>query len=431
LRLLLTGAGGFLIALVASWLVSGQALGGLPSYLKYMLEISSGYSSAMASEEAGLGWQYATVLAVLVLGLYAAYATTKAWPNRRRYGLALIWALFWFSWFKEGFVRHDSIHAIWGFNGLLAGFSAFQWRSGKRSVGTICLAALVLLALAAQSQSLTGDLHPRASATAFFDDLSDYTAASKQAGFEHAGRASIRAAEPIAPGMLSKLREHTVAVFPVDLALAWAYNLRWDPMPVLQSYSAYTSGLDALDASFLRSARAPQRILYEGADPIDGRIGSFDQGETFRTMLCNYRVIDTTATLELLARIPDRCPGRSRQLAVVHANWGQTIRVPDPPRGSWIEYVGIYGTGSSGLGQLRSLFFKPTDRFVQINGGGDARLVTGTAADGLPLQVPTRLDFGGPFDLGLNATTISVIKGSGGLSGGKPLTYAFYVERIR
>jgi hypothetical protein len=148
-------------------------------------------------------------------------------------------------------------------------------------------------------------------------------------------------------------------------------------------------------------------------------------------MLCHYRVIKMTATLEVLARVADRCPGASRKLEVVHADWGQPVAVPKAPRGSWLEYVRIYGTGNSGLERVGALFFKPTDRYVEINGGAPARFMTGTATDGLPLQVPSDVDYGGPFDLGVDAKTISVTKGGGGLSGGKPISYAFYAERIR
>ena len=431
LRLALAASGGFVVALVACWLIAGQAIASLPSYIKYGLEVTSGYSGAMEADEGGLGWQYSAVLGVLILGLWAAFVTTDGWPNRRRWGMALLWSLFWFSWFKEGFVRHDGTHAIWGLDGLMAGFIAFRWKVGKRAVGVITLAAMVTVALAAQSQSLTGDLNPNASTMAFFDDLSDYTSAATQHMFEQTGRASVRASAPIERSMLSKLRGHTVAVYPIDIDLAWAYNLNWDPIPVLQAYSAYTSGLDALDASFLASPKAPQRILFEGPGTIDGRVGPFDEGQTYRAMLCHYRVIDSVGTLEVLGRVADRCPGASRSLSVVHASWGQTIHVPRSPRGNWVEFVRIYGTGTSGLGSLGGLLFKPTVRYVEINGGAPARLVTGTASDGLPLQVPPGLDYGGQFDLGVDANTISVTQGpTGEPSGVKTLTYAFYVQRI-
>jgi hypothetical protein len=430
-RLLLTAGAGFVVALVACWLLAGQALGALPSYIKYGLEVSSGYGGAMEAEQAGLGWQYAAVLGVLALGLWATVTTTREWPKRWRWGLSLIWLLFWFSWFQEGFVRHDAPHAAWSFGGLLAGFIAFRWKTGKRAVATISLAALVVITLAAGSQSLTGDLHPRSSATAFFDDISYYTSATEQHTFEQGGRANIKASMPIGRGLLAKLRGHTVAVFPFDIDLAWAYNLKWDPIPVLQSYTAYTSGLDALDASFLASSRAPQRIIYEGAVTIDGRAGPFDQGQTYRTMLCHYRMIAAKGTLEILARVADRCPGASRRLAVIHAAWGETVSVPKTPRGNWIEYVRIYGTAPAGLERLGGALFKPTERYVQLNGGGPQPFMTGTATDGLPIHVPAKLDYRKTFAVGVDAKTISVSKGTGIPSSGSPLTYTFYAERIR
>jgi len=432
LRLVLVAGAGFLVALVGCWLLAGQSLGSLPSYVKYGLEVSSGYGAAMQGDQAGLGWQYAAVLGVLALGLWAALVTTVNWPSRARFGLALIWLVLWFSWFQEGFIRHDGIHAIWGFSGLLAGFVAFRWKTGQRTVATICLVGLVLITLAAQGQSLTGDVQPVTATTAFFDDFSDYTSATKQDAFEQAGRASIKASAPIAPSVLSKLHGHTVAVFPIDVDLAWAYRMDWDPIPVLQSYTAYTSGLDALDASFLDSSKAPQRILYEGPGTIDGRVGPFDEGETYRAMFCHYRVIDSSATLEVLARIPNRCASASRQLRVIHAAWGQTIDVPKPPPGNWLEYVRIYGSGYSGLGRLGGALFKPTRRFEQISGGNPGPFISGTATDGLPVHLPPQLDYGGAFNLGVDATTISVFKGlPAKVSGGHPLTYAFYAQRIR
>ena len=53
---------------------------------------------------------------------------------------------------------------------------------------------------------------------------------------------------------LALLRGHTVAVEPYENQLAWAYRLKWRPLPVLQSYTAYTTGLDQEDASFAASA---------------------------------------------------------------------------------------------------------------------------------------------------------------------------------
>jgi hypothetical protein len=435
-RLAATAFAGFAVTMLVLWVLAGQALGGLPGYIKYGLQVSSGYSNAMDNEQAGLGWQYLAVLGVLAVGLWAAFITTADWRARARWALALIWLVLWFGWFKEGFIRHDGTHGAWGIDGLMVGFVAFRWRQGQRSMGLVCLGAVVIFALASEGQSLTGDVNPSRNSSAFFSDFKDFTSTSEQNSIQQAGRLAVRASDPIDHKMLSKLRGHTVAVYPIDLDLAWGYRLNWDPVPVLQSYTAYTTGLDALDASFLESSRAPQRILFEGDGTIDGRVAAFDQGHTIRTMLCHYQVIGTSTdvttntSLAVLAKVPDRCPGAPVRFAVVHANWGETVTVPKSPRGNWIVYARIYGTDPTGLARLGAVLYKPTDRFVEINGGGAQRFIEGTATDGLPLQIPPALDYPAPFNIGIAAKMIALTKGAGGLSGGKPLTYEFYAQRI-
>ena len=57
---------------------------------------------------------------------------------------------------------------------------------------------------------------------------------------------------------MTALAGHTLAAETLEDGITFAYpGLRWDPEPVLQSYSAYTSYLDKLDASFLSSPGRP------------------------------------------------------------------------------------------------------------------------------------------------------------------------------
>ena len=49
----------------------------------------------------------------------------------------------------------------------------------------------------------------------------------------------------------------SIAVLPLETSMIWRFRLRWSQPPVLQRYSAYTPGLDRIDASFLASKRAP------------------------------------------------------------------------------------------------------------------------------------------------------------------------------
>jgi hypothetical protein len=92
-------------------------------------------------------------------------------------------------------------------------------------------------------------------------------------------------------------------------------------------------------------------------------------------------------------------------------------------------YVRINGVGIGGLERLRAFLFKPSERFIVLN-GFEFRLVAGTAADGLPLQASRGMDYPSPFNMAVGAKTIAVRKAGQGPTGGKPITFAFYVQEF-
>lgn len=94
---------------------------------------------------------------------------------------------------------------------------------------------------------------------------------------------------PLSPEILAMLANHTVDVFPWDVALAYAYGLDWDPRPVFQSYSAYTASLDALNAAHFNSNSSPDYVIF-AAESIDGRYPLFDEPATFRSLLSKRRL---------------------------------------------------------------------------------------------------------------------------------------------
>ena len=48
---------------------------------------------------------------------------------------------------------------------------------------------------------------------------------------------------------------------PHETSLAWTYELDWQPVPVLQLYSAYTPYLDQVNTSALEGPSAPTGVL--------------------------------------------------------------------------------------------------------------------------------------------------------------------------
>ena len=164
-----------------------------------------------------------------------------------------------------------------------------------------------------------------------YDEVADLSSGARWARVQAMARYQVRATgDALHPGLVQALAGLTVAAEPWDDAVTFAYpQLRWRPEPVLQSYSAYSSYLDDLDASFLSSPRAPQRILYQ-AIALDGRDPVWDPPATMAALYCHYRQLSVSGPWQVLGLVPDRC-GRERVLRQARARFGQVIDVPVEP----------------------------------------------------------------------------------------------------
>jgi hypothetical protein len=421
-------ASGFALTLLILWLLSGQPVATLSDYFKQSEQVVSGYSSAMGLSAGEMQWQSLAAVFALLLGLGGALQTSQLAGLRTRSTVVLLWLAYWFFAFKEGFVRHDTGHTALFFQAMLAGFFAFRWRSTHRASVLVSSAAPLLLLLAANSQPLSARLDIVSNARGAGGQLHAVVIPARARRIIAQGEKSIRASEPIDGQSLRIVGHGTLAPYPYDLVLAWAYGLNWDPIPALQSYQAYTSDLDATDANFLHSAQAPEWILLGHEAGIDGRILSFDQPTTYVTILCRYRERRVTATTDLLQRSPNRCHGL-RPLGSVQVDWGQAVTVPSPPDAHSLVLARIEGVQVGGLERLRSLLFKPAERFITVN-GTQHRLIEGTAADGLPLSVAGGIDLSPPFSFVPGARTIAVLKYGQGKTGRRPITFSFFAETV-
>lgn len=427
-----------ILALLGAWAATGQEWGSLPAYARNAAQIVSGYAAAMGIDSRSLIWQYPAGLAAFTLGLIGVWKMTADGPPRRRWGIVALWLVFCFFEYKEGFVRHDEAHGAIYFVALMGGFLAIRWRLEDRALGLGLLAALLAFAIAAQpsrSRSVAFELSDNAKSA--IEQLGEAIRPSERALITAQGRRAIKLAFPIDESTLNLLRGHTVHVFPYEASVAWAYDLDWRPLPVVQSYSAYTSELDDEDAGTLNSMLAPQRILRNRAPGTDDRVLTFDEGLTTRTILCRYRELRTTDSWQTLARAADRC-GAPMPLSTVHAGWYQRVPVPAPPNDHSFVFVRIGGVAVGGLERILSLLYKPMNRVVLLD-GHPFRLVEETATDGLLLRAPAEVDFTPPFNLAPDDSTIAVGKTLedsvvgktlGSPSDEKSITFSFFTQSV-
>jgi hypothetical protein len=250
------------LSLLVGWIASGQDLGALPAYARNATQIVSGYSAAMSNEDMNLWWQFAAGSLAFAFGLLGALQMTVDGPARRRWGIVALWVAFCFFQYKEGFVRHEVPHGVIYFVGLMGGFLALRWRRGTRGylLGLGLTAILFVFAVASDDKSFIKAVDVGANASSAVSQLRQVSSPSESASITARGRRAIERAYPIDQPTLSLLRGHTVHVEPYQAAVAWVYQLDWRPLPVFQSYAAYTTTLDQQDADAVNSARAPQRI---------------------------------------------------------------------------------------------------------------------------------------------------------------------------
>ena len=412
-----------------AWVAAGQSIGNLPSYVRGSLSVATGYSSAMqlSSGRRAEDW-YAVAVAVL-LGLLFALA---ARGQSRRYKVAVLLLLAGWVWatVKEGFVRHDS-HDLTFFGLVLVAMCLARLKRSyiPLQAGVLALTAVVFCLAAG---TVPEQLHsPGATTSAFFEDIGQVFGLGGLGRAQSTARAQLLSSgDALPPVTLRLLEGHSVAVEPVQDSVLYAYpQLDWDPEPVLQGYTAYTSYLDRLNASFLASPRAPERILYEPWEVIDHRDGFLDPPATLEAMYCHYSQLPAPGPAQVLERAPDRC-GRPAEVKSVSTHFGSRVLVPSEP-GKMV--TATFSAGEPVGDQLEGVLLKPPTMSLTAWGDGTKpatfRFIPGTAGDGHVLSVPDSLGYSPAF-------TPPDIKGlelsGGGFSAGQGrVTVTFYAVPLR
>ena len=223
---------------------------------------------------------------------------------------------------------------------------------------------------------------------------------------------------------LAEVRGRTVHIWPWEAGVAWAYELDWRPLPVFQSYSAYTPDLDELNRKFLASDRAPERILRHQTAAIDGRLLQFDSPAGTVETLCRYVQVRATTGLQVLARTEDRCD----EPVTVDRHGALRRACPRSDRqfGHDVVFARVHGAGPSPYERLRTLVYKLDERRIILNGTLNYRFVPGTATGPQLMHVPRAADYSGEFRLSPDATSVAVDTGDD-----RTIGYEFFRMRIR
>jgi hypothetical protein len=402
-RDLALGAASLLATLVALWLLLGEPLGALPDYLRNSYEVVSGYVEAMGHNELGSAgqWQVLAVLGsavALSVGAWSALSTARL---RQRW--ALVGAVMLAHYFvaREMFVRYDYGHVA--FIALLFAVALLiPWRRDQRTAGLAIAAMLAVASFAVLQDPVDEVIDPLAHAHRLVnqveDVLSPYALIAE-------GQTSVRSDDKVPPSIVGALIGHCVNSEPAEIAVIWAHpHWRWCPLPVFQTYTAYTPRLDRINAAAYADARhGPDRVLRQVTETIDGRNPIWESPLAMLSLLCHFTEVEHGGEWEELARVPDRCAA-PRTIAVLHSWMGHTIALPSAPAGT-VLVAAIDGMQVAGRERLETLLTRARVREVAVNGKW-FRVPPATADDGLILDVPSSADYAAPFNLNMAARTL-------------------------
>jgi hypothetical protein len=363
-------ASSYVCSFAGIWYMTGQQLQNIPSYLIGGWEIAKGYTAAMSTTESF--WLVLPGLAILVfIGIIFLFFFLS---GQREFLLFLALDLFiLFSAFKSVFVRLDSGHIIEGawifvffFFVILVAldimhknrrFGIFVPVSIIVSVIFIILLSLVLLHVAPwilhDSFSTHFDTSVRASQLLTSETVFDETVNIQKEKLVHDYN--------ITPEIIRFLDNKSTSVIPWDVNVAWAYGLTWSPLPVFQTYSAYTRYLDDINRASLQGNTAPAALLYSYKS-IDGRYPIFDEPSTFTAILNNYAYVNSSGEFILLKHTMDTIDRREIPLGGKTCNLGEPVSVPEYPG----EIFGAIHIRYSPVGALLTTLYKPEPLYIRF-----------------------------------------------------------------
>jgi hypothetical protein len=397
----------FGLTMLLAWLALGQPVGALPDYLRTGRSIVEGYVDAMGVDQLGAEGQwevFVVILSATVLSA-AAWLSLAGAPLRCRVALAGCVLLVHYFVAREIFVRYAP-----GRPGALVLFVAvalmIPWKRSQLAIGSAITVGLAVVALAVLGQAgfgLGSVIDPVGRESTLVSNIKTMLAPWATIA---RGRRQITREDGVPPAIVAAFAGHCVNAEPVEVAAIFAFpQWRWCPIGALQSYAAYTTELDDLDAAGYANARTgPDRVLREFNATIDGRNPTWESPAAMLSLLCHFTEIGRGGKWQALARIPDRC-GKPRLLGTFRSVGRNALQIPAAPRGT-VLLAQVHGLQIDTGERLETLFVRAAMRALIVNGAITYRVVPDTLTDGLILDVPTYVDYLAPFSFNLGVQSL-------------------------
>lgn len=355
------------------WLGTGQSLGDIWLWLRSALSISSGYTDAMALESAGPDGYVAGILITLLV------LVPLVWVGRRDAGsfAALLVAIIvlYLGW-KEGFVRHDVGHEYTLFVLALPLVVAVlpAWRTiAGRWVPVAAIVSLIGIGMATGYigiGTLVSGLNPRPASQHLADEYKILTDSRYQTRTLEKARIQTVKVYNVPPTLIAAVGSRPVIIDPWDVTVAWAYHLNWRPVPIFQTYVAYTSYLDERNTSALVRAPAGSAVLRGSGPGVDGRNPLWDSPRYNLAVVCNGAVEQAQGSWMLLGKLGATRCGAEQTATTVQVRTGQRIDVPAAPDTNTTVVMHFTPSGPGPFARVLWTIAKPGNPLrIKVDGG--------------------------------------------------------------
>jgi hypothetical protein len=381
----------------ALWFLSGQGLGNLWDYAINGAQVISGYNEAMGFDGAET-WE-AVVIVAFALGLVTLIHRAEFRDARARWLATALTAVAAYVVFKYGTTQFAKAGPpVVALMTLLAIFMMAPWP--RRRAGAFVATFVVLGFIILHAFPVPASLDVVSKLNTFKKSAELVLRPGYRQDLVDSSRLGLQESLKVPPGVLATIGRKPVAFDPWEIAVAYAYDLNWRPLPVFQNYTAYTARLDSLNAAAVEDPDGPQvlvRKMPNGPIPLGGREGFFarqpnwDPPEQNLAAVCNFIPILSEGEWQVLSRIPDRC--QAPKLVASHSGEpGEAVPVPQAGRNELVV-LHLEGAEIEGLERVGALFWRPNERHAVLdNGKYGYRLVPGTTGDGLIISADPSLD---------------------------------------
>jgi len=313
------------------WILDGTLVG-LVSFLRNSIEIANGYSEAM-----GVGGPLWMAVGAVVgcLALWIVVPLAAGSVRHVVWGVPLL-IVIGFLCFKSAMVRQDAHALPFPFEMAALALLVVALASTLRSriaVGTFAMASLAL------GIGTVAQLWP-ANLPTYLDRLSGVAAFKNLDAFLHwpttvsaleSATQQALVADQIPTEFAPYVTGKRVGAYPWEIAMIEANHLQWEPLPVIQAYSAYTPALDSLNAEKLEAASGPEAILLTWGS-IDGRQPVYEAPRSWRELFDWYdlklKSRNGLRSVALLTRRSSARFGTPIPAGTAIAHWGQEIALP-------------------------------------------------------------------------------------------------------